>query len=160
MLTYLALIIFIIVVLIVWWALTRNAKKYKPDFELHPHEEAHPAAEVPVEEVASQPLEEPAVRAAVLEEVETPVPPLQPDDLTVIEGIGLKINQLLHDAGIISFTQLGATDVSKIREILDPAGLKFFDPASWAEQARLLSENRQDELKALQWRLRAGRIVD
>jgi len=92
MLTYFALIIFIIVVLIVWWALTRNAKKYKPDFELHPHEEAHPAAEVPVEEVASQPLEEPTVRAAVLEEVETPVPPLQPDDLTVIEGIGPKIN--------------------------------------------------------------------
>ena len=92
MLTYFALIIFIIVVLIVWWALTRNAKKYKPDFEVHPHEEAHPVAEEQIEAIASQLMEEPAVRAAVLEEVETPVPPLQPDDLTVIEGIGPKIN--------------------------------------------------------------------
>ena len=43
--TWSALIIFIIVVLIVWWALTRNAKTYKPDFEVHPHEESHAVEE-------------------------------------------------------------------------------------------------------------------
>jgi predicted flap endonuclease-1-like 5' DNA nuclease len=87
-----------------------------------------------------------------------PVPPERtPDDLTIIEGIGPKIAAILQSAGITTFDQLAAADVSRIREILDKEGLRLADPGSWAEQARLAAAGDQAGLKALQDRLTAGR---
>jgi predicted flap endonuclease-1-like 5' DNA nuclease len=100
--TWSVLTIFIVVVLIVWWALTRNAKTYKPDFEVHPHAEAHPVEEKPAlaveegqaveEEQAPAPVETEAVVAPVKLVETAPTEPLKPDDLTVKEGIGPKVN--------------------------------------------------------------------
>ncbi len=147
-----ALILFIVVVLIVWWALTRNAKMYKPDFEIHPHEEQHaPAADGTKAVVAPVPAD--LVETA-------PTEPLKPDDLTVLEGIGPKVNQVLQEAGIRTFAQLAIAPVSELEAILAPAGLQFIDPSSWSDQAKLAAEGKFDELKTLTDRLKGGRKVN
>jgi large subunit ribosomal protein L21 len=82
------------------------------------------------------------------------------DDLKRIEGIGPKISSLLQEAGIATFAQLAATDVSRIQEILAAADLRgLADPTTWPEQAKLASEGRWDELGALQDELKGGRHV-
>lgn len=80
------------------------------------------------------------------------------DDLTVIEGIGPKIDKLFRAAGIMTHTQLARSSVAEMREILDEGGpdFKIANPASWAQQAQLASENRWAELKKLQDRLIGG----
>lgn len=60
-----------------------------------------------------------------------------PDDLTRVEGIGPKISSLLHEAGIVSFGQLAASDPDELRRILREEGLPFVDPGTWPEQAAL-----------------------
>jgi predicted flap endonuclease-1-like 5' DNA nuclease len=168
--TWSVLIIFIVVVLIVWWALSRNAKKYKPDFEVHPHEEGHAVEEESVlaveaghlveEEQALVPVETEPVAAPVKLVETAPTEPLKPDDLTALEGIGPKVNQLLQEAGIRTFAQLAVTPVSELKAILAPAGLQFIDPSSWGEQAKLAAEGKFDELKILTNTLRGGRKVN
>jgi predicted flap endonuclease-1-like 5' DNA nuclease len=172
------LLLIVIIILIIWWALRRNTKTYQPDFETHAHEheageeaaheEAVPVkAEVvevaePAAEIVEAPPEEVFVEVEpepILEKVEAAIP-LQPDDFTVIEGIGPKINSLLHEAGIHTFAQLAAVNVDRLRSILEPAGLRFIDPGSWAEQAQLLAEGKMDALQTLQSRLKGGRRVD
>ncbi len=111
-------------------------------------EAAEPAAETPSESVE-----------AVVTEVVEETPPT-PDDLKVIEGIGPKIERLLHEAGILTYAQLAATDVERLREILTEAKLiNIADPTTWPEQAALAAAGKWDELKALQDELKGGRRV-
>lgn len=81
------------------------------------------------------------------------------DDLKIIEGIGPKIAQLLHQAGIHTFAQLADTTPAQIQPILDAAGPNFrlADPQTWAEQAALASMNLWQALQALQVVLNAGK---
>ena len=80
------------------------------------------------------------------------------DDLTVVEGIGPKINELLNADGIKTFAQLAATAVPVIQTILDKAGPRFAlaKPGTWPQQAALAAENRWAELKKLQDELKGG----
>ncbi|MGB2832737.1 MAG: hypothetical protein WBC07_07260 [Methylotenera sp.] len=80
------------------------------------------------------------------------------DDLTVVEGIGPKINELLINDGIKTFAQLAATAVPVIQAILDKAGPRFAlaKPGTWPQQAGLAAENRWVELKKLQDELKGG----
>ncbi len=81
------------------------------------------------------------------------------DDLKAMEGIGPKIEGLLHAAGIKTWRALADTPVEKIQEILDAAGANFSlaDPASWPQQADLAANGKWDQLNALQDYLVAGR---
>jgi endonuclease III len=80
------------------------------------------------------------------------------DDLTRIEGIGPKIAEMLKQVGITNFAQLAAVDVSRLKEILEGAGLSALaDPTTWAEQAKLAAEGKWDELQTLQDELKGGR---
>jgi predicted flap endonuclease-1-like 5' DNA nuclease len=82
----------------------------------------------------------------------------QPDDLTVIEGIGPKISGILQENGINTFADLAAADLNRLREILQKAELgNIANPATWVEQAQLAAEGRWDELKTLQSQLKGGR---
>jgi predicted flap endonuclease-1-like 5' DNA nuclease len=74
------------------------------------------------------------------------------DDLTVIEGIGPKIDELLRANGIESFVQVAQLHVHDLLDILDRGGPSFrlANPANWAQQALLAAENRWAELKQLQ----------
>lgn len=83
-----------------------------------------------------------------------------PDDLTRIEGIGPKISSLLQGAGITTFVQLAATDMSRLKQILTEADLiALADPTTWPEQARLAAAGDWDALETLQDELKGGRRV-
>jgi predicted flap endonuclease-1-like 5' DNA nuclease len=132
------LVIVVLLALLVWWWLR------------YPEEKAAPAAKAEAEAVR------PIVEAPVLSEVEGP----QPDDLTRIEGIGPKISGLLQAAGIATFAQLAATDVSRLKQIIAEAGLSALaDPTTWPEQAGLAAAGQWNALETLQDELQGGRRV-
>ncbi|MCG3209929.1 MAG: NAD(P)H-quinone oxidoreductase subunit I, chloroplastic [Anaerolineae bacterium] len=83
--------------------------------------------------------------------------PVKADDLTKIEGIGPKISGLLQEAGIKTFAQLAAAEVSRLQEILDAASLRLADPGTWPEQAQLAANGEWDALAKLQDELHHGK---
>ena len=83
--------------------------------------------------------------------------PVEPEDLTIVEGIGPKISSLLGTAGIVNYAQLAAVAVGSLREIVRDVGLTMVDPGTWPEQARLAADGRWDELETLKEELKGGR---
>jgi predicted flap endonuclease-1-like 5' DNA nuclease len=83
------------------------------------------------------------------------------DDLTRIEGIGPKIQELLNAAGIHTFGELSAASPEQIRTVLDRADGTYatHDPATWPAQAAMAAAGRWDELKTWQDQLDGGREV-
>jgi predicted flap endonuclease-1-like 5' DNA nuclease len=86
--------------------------------------------------------------------------PEKKDDLTKIEGIGPKINELLNTAGIYTFAKLSSTKYEKLKNILEEAGERFrmHDPSTWPKQADMAAEGKWEELKKLQDELKGGKI--
>ncbi len=84
---------------------------------------------------------------------------LKPDDLTIVEGIGPKIAELLRANGIITFRQLAATDPAQLKAILVKGGpaFNYADPETWPEQADLLARGETARFNALAAELVAGR---
>jgi len=78
------------------------------------------------------------------------------DDLTLIEGIGPKVNKLLNKADIFTFEQLAATNIEKLQVILASSGIFLTDPSTWPEQAQLAAAGRWTELQALQEELKGS----
>ena len=80
------------------------------------------------------------------------------DDLEIIEGIGPKICDLLHNNGVKTFKQLSAMSVAEINAVLEKGGDRFrlANPASWAQQSNFCANNRWAELRTLQDSLVAG----
>ena len=75
------------------------------------------------------------------------------DKFSYLTGIGKKVSSILRLAGIKSFSQLAATDVNRIREILEeanPSLLNITDPTTWPEQARLAAIGDWTTLSALE----------
>jgi large subunit ribosomal protein L17 len=95
--------------------------------------------------------------AAATESVESE--PNAGDDLTIIEGVGPKIAELLVAAGITTFAQLADADDATVQQVLTEAGPQFnvHDATTWNEQAALARDGKMDELKALQDRLKGGK---
>lgn len=81
------------------------------------------------------------------------------EDLTVIEGVGPKINELFKDNGLKTFTQVGGATVKEMRAILDKGGARYrmANPGTWAKQAKLAANNKWKELKKLQDELSGGK---
>lgn len=81
------------------------------------------------------------------------------EDLTVIEGIGPKINELFKDNGLKTFTHVGGATVKEMRAILDKGGARYrmANPGTWAKQAKLAANNKWKELKKLQDELSGGK---
>jgi predicted flap endonuclease-1-like 5' DNA nuclease len=86
-----------------------------------------------------------------------PAPP--PDDLTIIEGIGPRINEILHRRGVITFLQLSEMDMIELDRVLASENVGIADPASWAEQARLAANGDWEGLQRYQDQLKGGRRV-
>jgi len=80
------------------------------------------------------------------------------DDLTVVEGIGPKISEILAVAGISTFKQLAGAKVSKIEEILKAAGSRYAlaNPGTWPEQAALLADGKFEDFEKLAKELDGG----
>ena len=74
------------------------------------------------------------------------------DDLTKIEGIGPKIQEVLNDSGIYTYKSLSKSDSASIKASLDEAGPQFrmHDPETWPQQALLASQSEWDELASYQ----------
>lgn len=81
------------------------------------------------------------------------------DDLTRIEGIWPKIQDLLYSAKIFTFKDLATQTPGKIRTLLAKAGghFKSHDPSTRPEQARLAHTGKRAELDALQEYLDKGK---
>ena len=81
------------------------------------------------------------------------------DNLQIIEGIGPKIEGLLHDAGIMTWEDLANAPTEKVQQILDDAGPRYrmHQPTTWAKQARMAADAQWEELVAYQDRLDGGR---
>lgn len=80
------------------------------------------------------------------------------DDLTLIEGIGPKIEEVLLAAGINTHAKLAVAGVDELRLLLDGAGpaFKIANPATWPRQAGLIVRNDWAELRRWQDVLIAG----
>ena len=139
---FILLVIIILMIFLLIWIFRRARRK-----------KAAPGASAPVQPSAEPAAPEPplAVRTA-----EIPVVTVA-DDLKIIEGIGPKIEQILHAAGITTYAALAASDVAHLREILSAANLRIADPATWPTQAKLAAEGQWAELETLQGQLKGGR---
>lgn len=127
-----SLIIFIALMLFAWWMSRR------------------PAASRPTERSMATPVQEdaPVVGGAA-----------DSTDLTIIEGIGPVIQKTLNAAGILTLSQLASAPVERLQSILDAAGLRLGDPATWPEQAALAARGDWDQFKQFTETLKAGRRV-
>ncbi len=120
-----------------------------------------PAPKVEVSKVAPQPLVAEVPKAFVLDVAAAKAAGFKlkgPNDLTVVEGIGPKINELFNNAGVNTFAQLAQQTVPQMQKVLDDAGARYklAKPGTWAQQAALAAENKWAELKALQEKLTGG----
>lgn len=82
------------------------------------------------------------------------------DDLKAIEGIGPKIEKLLHDGGIKTWRSLADASVDSIQQILNDAGSRYAlaDPGTWPKQSELAADGKWDELQEYQDFLNAGKV--
>ncbi len=81
------------------------------------------------------------------------------DDLKIIEGIGPKVEQVLHAAGIRTFQDLADASPEQVDSILRAVGLQMMSSAGWIEQAKLAARGDLEGLKRLQGELKGGRRV-
>lgn len=81
------------------------------------------------------------------------------DDLTKIEGIGPKVQELFNAAGINTFAELAAKSAEELDAILDAAGsiYKAMDETTWPKQAGLAAAGKWEELEKLQDELVGGK---
>ena len=76
-----------------------------------------------------------------------------------IEGIGPKIQEILHAGGILTFSDLAKANTTDISNILLAEGpqYKVHDPGTWPEQAAMARDGRWDELTKWQNTLKGGK---
>lgn len=81
------------------------------------------------------------------------------DNLTIVEGIGPKIAELLNKQGIHTYLQLANTSPIHLVSILKNAGARFqiHDPSTWPEQAKLISEGDIEKFNELKQRILLGK---
>ena len=81
-----------------------------------------------------------------------------PENLEIVEGIGLSIAHLLRSSGVNTFAKLAGASIPALQAILDKGGARFrtANPQTWAEQAGLAAANRWADLRRLQDALDAG----
>ena len=72
------------------------------------------------------------------------------DDLTVVDGIGPKVQETMFSNGITTWAGLAATSPDRINALLMANGLSGHDPTTWPDQSRMAAEGRWEELKAWQ----------
>ncbi|PWH15294.1 MAG: hypothetical protein DDG60_06025 [Anaerolineae bacterium] len=78
------------------------------------------------------------------------------EDLTVIEGIGPKVQKVLQENGYRTIADLASADPAKLKGLLQEQKWHFMDPTSWVHQARLAATGNQKGLQALQNELKGG----
>lgn len=138
------------------WRVSRRAHRSAPSAQCAQAPEAVPVAastpapqpvqdSLPVGPSSSRMIDVGAARAAGFNMKHA-------DDLTIIEGVGPKTEELLRANGIESFVQVAQLHVDDLLDILKRGGPNFrlANPATWAQQALLAAESRWGDLKHMQ----------
>ncbi len=65
------------------------------------------------------------------------------DDLKLVEGIGPKIEEVFHKAGLKTWASIAASKPAKLKEILVAAGERFqmHDPGTWPKQCQMMVDD-------------------
>lgn len=79
------------------------------------------------------------------------------DDLTLIEGIGPKIQSVLQDAGVKTYAQIAELLPEEIMDVLHAGGVRLAVADTWPKQAKLAAGGKMAELKDLQDELQGGK---
>mgnify|MGYP001109507442 CR=1 FL=1 len=81
------------------------------------------------------------------------------NDLKIVEGIGPKIEELFHKAGITTWKALSEISPERCREILGSGGDRYriHDPSTWPKQCEMAYRGKWQELKEWQGSLNAGK---
>lgn len=76
---------------------------------------------------------------------------IKQDDLTLVEGIGPKIQELFHNHGVRTWKALSETNVDRCQQILDTGGERYtvHNPSTWPRQAKMAYDGNWREL--LDW---------
>lgn len=84
---------------------------------------------------------------------------IKQDDLKIVEGIGPKIEELYHNAGITTWKALSETPLERSQAILHEAGERYamHNPSTWAKQCLLAYQGKWKELKDWQESLDGGK---
>jgi predicted flap endonuclease-1-like 5' DNA nuclease len=86
--------------------------------------------------------------------------PSQIDNLKKIEGIGPKIEKMLHENGIKTYKQLATQTSAELETLIKVAGIRIASPQSWPIQASYAAKGEWQELADYQATLKGGRIVE
>lgn len=103
-------------------------------------------------QVAKEPSPAPEREKASVEKANKTT--LEAADFRRIEGIGPKVNQLLHEAGIRTYQQLAGSSEEDLKRILREANLYMINPETWPEQAQLAAKGDWEGLEALKEKLK------
>lgn len=111
--------------------------------------EAAGGATVAASSIAATPKPEPKAPAAP---TAGKYAKLKEDNLQIIEGIGPKMNQVLIDGGVTSWSVLAGKSHADLKAVLDKYGDKYriIDPAEWPAQAAYAAKGDWDGLIAYQ----------
>lgn len=84
---------------------------------------------------------------------------IKENDLTVVEGIGPKIQELFHNNGIKTWKALSECSIDKCQSVLTSGGdrFKMHKPGTWPKQAKLAYEGKWDALLKWQDELDGGK---
>jgi len=82
------------------------------------------------------------------------------DDLKLVEGIGPKIEEIFHRAGLTTWLSVAESTPEQLRAILNAEGdsYKIHDPGTWPQQCRMMVDDEWAKLKAWQDELDGGKI--
>lgn len=132
------------------------APKPQPDAALEPAPDKAPAPE-PVAAAEPEPQEEPAPEP----EPEPAEEPGEPDDLTVIEGVGPKSAQALNDGGVMTFKQMAAMTPEALEDTVKSRKVRLVgSTTTWPMQAELAAEGDFTALEDLKSRIKGGYLHD
>ncbi|TYA74332.1 hypothetical protein [Seonamhaeicola marinus] len=84
---------------------------------------------------------------------------IKENDLTIVEGIGPKIQGLFHNHDVKTWKALSECSVDKCQEVLNSGGdrFKMHKPGTWPKQALLAYEGKWQELLDWQDELDGGK---
>ncbi|KAA5827564.1 hypothetical protein FPF71_01605 [Algibacter amylolyticus] len=84
---------------------------------------------------------------------------IKENDLTVVEGIGPKIQELFHNNGVKTWKALSECSIEKCKEVLISGGdrFKMHKPGTWPKQAKFAYEGKWAKLLKWQDELDGGK---
>ena len=105
--------------------------------------------------VRAAPVKAPPVKAAVADVAAARAAGFtmkDAEDLTILQGVGPKINELMKANGVKTFADIARSSVPDLQKVLAAGGQlsRLANPETWPRQAQFAVDNRWADLKAYQ----------